>query len=44
MEKPKNLYVPPMDMNLGGRGYWWEDGCRTEGNKEKEKNGTRVLA
>ena len=32
MEKPKNLYVRPMDMNYGGV-MQVGGGCRMEGNK-----------
>ena len=36
MEKPKNLYVQPMDINYGWE-YWWEWGDRAEGNKGEKK-------
>ena len=36
MEKPKNLYVWPMDMNWGGGECWWERVCRVKGNKERK--------
>ena len=32
MEKPKNLYVRPMDMNWGG-GNMGGEVCRAQGNK-----------
>ena len=37
-EKPKNLYVQPMDMNQVGE-CWWEGWCRAKGNKGKNKMG-----
>ena len=44
MEKPKNLYVRPMDMNWGEGGKcWWERVCKEEVIKG-EKNGTTVIA
>ena len=36
MEKPKNLYVQPMDMSQGG-GMMVGRGCRVEGNKGEKK-------
>ena len=41
MEKPKNLYVPPMDMTEG-QGMMVGGGCKAEGNKGEKKNGTTV--
>ena len=38
MEKPKNLYVWPMDMNWGG-GMMVGGGYKEEGNKGEEKMG-----
>ena len=43
MEKPKNLYVQPRDMNLGG-GILEGGAYRVEGNKGKKKIGTTVIA
>ena len=38
MEKPKNLYVPPTDINQGGES-WWGRECRAEENKGEKKMG-----
>ena len=49
MEKPKNLYVRPIDVNLVVEPRGWGEGvpggrgCRVEGNKWGE-NGTTVIA
>ena len=43
MEKPKNVYVQPMDMNSGGR-MW--DGRGVQGGEgiKGRKNGKTVIA
>ena len=37
MEKPKNLYVRPMDMSCGGEGGVRRGGARWRGNKGEKK-------
>ena len=36
MEKPENLHLRPMDMNMGG-GCWREEWSRAEREKGKKK-------
>ena len=40
IEKPRNLYIQPMDVNTGGLG----EGCRAKRNKGEKKIGTTVIA
>ena len=45
MEKPKNLYVQPMDMSKGRGGVLERgQGCREEEDKGKRNIGTSVIA
>ena len=37
MEKPKNLYVQPIDMTCGSGECGWEGVCRPQGNKGEKK-------
>ena len=39
MEKPKNLYVQPIDMIEGGWECWREERCKAEGNKREKEVG-----
>ena len=37
IEKTKNLYVQPTDMNQGAGECWWEGWYRAEGDKGEKK-------
>ena len=44
MEKPKNLYVRPMDLKQGGGRMLMGAGVQGGGDIGREKDGTTVIA